>query len=494
MSDVVILSGTLIEQATPTRAIQIERTRRPLYRTAGPYVIAHHLRKHNISVQVIDYIQFLTTEDLLDLVRKFLPKDKNKPCILGISTTFLQMEEKSLPKHILEAIKTIKVEHPNLTVVAGGARAHQIQLKANGIAYGIYSYSEDTTLKLFNSLLGRTPLDHKFKFNKKIVQENTEFDQVESDFRFVDEDCIRPNESLPLEISRGCIFKCKFCRFPYIGKKKNDYIRCVNQIRAELIYNYEKFGTTKYYILDDTFNETPEKVKDFHDMVQSLPFKIFWCAYLRIDLIHRFPETAVWLKDSGLVGAFFGIESFHPEASALIGKGWSGKHGKDYILELKNNVWGKDVIMTISLIMGIPHEKWEDILETQQWLIDNEIDSWGWHGLAMSGKPDKTDQSEFEKNPDKYGFTFPTPGDYNDWHHPLVTKQEVDEWYRTANKTFKAPKRIGAWDLMEVLNYFDKDVAMSLELLANLKSETTERRMHYTKLYFEMLQDLPAAE
>jgi hypothetical protein len=495
MADVVILTGTLIEQATPTRAIQKERVKRPLYRTAGPYVIAHHLRKHDISVQVIDYIQFLTSEQLLNFIRKFLPKDKNKPCILGISTTFLQMEEKNLPKHILEAIKTIKVEHPNLTLVAGGAKAHQIQLKANGIAYAIYSYSEDVTLKLFNGLLGRTPLDHTFKLNnKKIIQDNTEFDQVESDFRFIDEDCIRPGEALPLEISRGCIFKCRFCRFPYIGKKKNDYIRCVEQIRAELIYNYEKFGTTNYYILDDTFNETPEKVKDFHDMVQTLPFKISWCAYLRIDLIHRFPETAVWLKDSGLVGAFFGIESFHPEASAIVGKGWAGKHGKDYILELKNNIWGDDVLMTISLIMGIPPETWEDILETERWLEDNNMDSWGWHGLGMSGKPDKTDQSEFEKNPEKYGFTFPNPDDYNDWHHPLITKKEVDEWYKISIATFKLPPKIGAWDVIEVFNYFDKDLAMSAELLANHKLEIAEKRATYTKLYFKMLKELPDAE
>jgi hypothetical protein len=491
MADVIILSGTLMDQATPSRVVQLDSDDRSLYRTAGPYVIAHHLRKNGISVQVIDYIQFLSAEELLALVLKFLPKNKNKRCILGLSTTFLQLDDKKLPAHILDVIKSVKLEYSNLKVVAGGARAHQIPRKTNFINFSIYSYSEDITLKLFNGLLRKTPLDEEFKLNKKFIKDNHEFNIIESDFRFIKEDCIRPKESLPLEISRGCIFKCKFCRFPYIGKKKNDYIRCTEQIKAELIYNYENFGATNYYILDDTFNETPEKVKAFYDMTQTLPFKITWCAYLRIDLIHRFPETAIWLRDSGLIGAFFGIESFHPEASALIGKGWSGKHGKDYILELKNNIWGDGVIMTLSLIMGVPPETWEDILETQKWLVDNNIDGWAWHGLAMSGKIDKTDQSEFEKNPAKYGFTFPNPEDLNDWHHASVTKKQVDEWFKVSRNTFQTPLKVGSWNVVEMLNYFDKEVVIDLNFKKNFYKEIKNKRIEWTALYFKMLHELP---
>jgi hypothetical protein len=491
MAEVIILSGTFMEKSTPSRVVQIDSDDRSLYRTAGPYVIAHHLRKNGISVQVIDYIQFSTSEEILFLVEKFLPKDNDKHCILGISTTFLQLDGKKLPASILDVIKTVKLKYPNLKVVAGGARAHQIPMKANCIDYSIYSYSEDLTLSLFNGLLNKTPLDPEFKVNRKIIKDNQEFNIIESDFRFVKEDCVRPKESLPLEISRGCIFKCKFCRFPYIGKKKNDYIRCTEQIRAELIYNYETFGTTSYYVLDDTFNETPEKVKAFYDMTQTLPFKITWAAYLRVDLIHRFPETAIWLKNSGLVAAFFGIESFHPEASALIGKGWSGKHGKDYILELKNNIWGDDVIITLSLIMGIPPETWEDISATQNWLIENNIDSWAWHGLAVNGKSNKTDQSEFEKQPDKYGFTFPNQDDLNDWHHASVTKKQVDEWYKLSKKTFKYPPKIGSWNVIEMFNYFDKKDVMDVNFKRNAYAEIKTKRVEWTSQYFKMLRELP---
>ena len=477
MSDVVILSGTLITQPTPSRSQWMDPDERALYRTAGPYVIAHHLRKNNISVQVVDYIQFMSESQLVFFLKKFLPKDKSKPSILGISTTFFQIINKRLPDHIINAIVTIKSEYPKVKVVAGGARAHQLPAKYNHINYALYSYSEDITLELFNGILGKTKLDPKFKFKNTLSQDNTKFDIVNSDFRFSKEDCIRPNEALPLEISRGCIFKCKFCRFPHIGKKKNDYIRCVDRVREELIYNFETFGTTNYYILDDTFNETPGKVKDFYDMTQTLPFKINWCAYLRIDLIHRFPETAVWLKDAGLIGAFFGIETFHPEASALVGKGWSGKHGKDYILELKNNVWGNDVVITVSLILGIPPETWEDIEETQKWLYLNKIDNWGYHTLSMSGNPRKFDKSEFEKDPAKYGFTFPNPENLNEWEHTSgVTKKQVDKWYLKIKTEYPMTPKSGAWATVEMLNYFNKNSVMSAGFYESFLEETKYNR------------------
>ena len=493
MSDVVILSGTLIELPTASKRLVGNFHNRPLYRTAGPYVIAHYLRKNNISVQVVDYVQHLTEEQLVSFLRKFLPKDKSRPSIIGISTTFFQLVNRRLPKNILNAIKTIKSEYPKVKLVAGGARANQIPLEINFIDYGLYSYAEDLTLELFNGLLGKTALDHKFKLNKLFTQDNVNFDITKSDFRFIKEDCIRPKESLPLEISRGCIFKCKFCAYPHIGKKKNDYIRCIDQIREELIYNFETFGTTNYYMMDDTFNETPDKVKAFYDMTQTLPFKINWCAYIRIDLLHRFPETAVWLKDSGLIGAFFGIESFHPAASMLIGKAWSGKHGKDFILELKNNIWNNQVIMSISLILGIPPETWDDIVETQQWLIDNNIDNWSWHTLSISGrKSDSTDKSEFESNPKKYGFTFPNHNDIHDWYHDSgLTKKQVNDWFINVRKLFTSSPKVGSWDLIEMLNYFNKEIAMSENFHKEYISAIKINRRIWTNLYFKMLTELP---
>ena len=94
------------------------------------------------------------------------------------------------------------------------------------------------------------------------------------DFKWTEQDGIIPDEPLPLDISKGCIFACAFCQYPHIGKTKFDYIRGMNYIEDELRFNYEKFGTTKYYILDDTFNDSVYKMQASKEMTDRLPFKI----------------------------------------------------------------------------------------------------------------------------------------------------------------------------------------------------------------------------
>jgi radical SAM superfamily enzyme YgiQ (UPF0313 family) len=42
-------------------------------------------------------------------------------------------------------------------------------------------------------------------------------------------------ETLPIELARGCIFKCKFCSYPLLGKKKGTYLRDFSQVKDEMI-------------------------------------------------------------------------------------------------------------------------------------------------------------------------------------------------------------------------------------------------------------------
>jgi radical SAM superfamily enzyme YgiQ (UPF0313 family) len=189
-----------------------------------------------------------------------------------------------------------------------------------------------------------------------------------------------------------------------------DYVRGMDYIRNELIYNWEMFGTTRYMILDDTFNDTESKMQSFYDMTQTLPFKITYTAYLRADLINRFPDTAHMLKESGLWGAFHGLESLHPHASNIIGKAWSGRHAKDFIPKLYHDLWKGEIPQQLSFIVGLPKETREDLNNTVKWFQENNLWSLVFYSLGLIGINERESKitllSEFDRNADKYGFTF----------------------------------------------------------------------------------------
>jgi len=66
--------------------------------------------------------------------------------------------------------------------------------------------------------------------------------------------------------------------------------------------------------------------------------------------------------------------------------------------------WKNDVTMHLSFIVGFAEESIIDYLETQIWCIDNKIDSWAWNPLYIDTRQ-KLFSSEFDRNPEKFGFT-----------------------------------------------------------------------------------------
>jgi hypothetical protein len=254
-------------------------------RTLGAYQIAHHLRNHNYTVQVIDFTDYFTTEELCKAADKFID---SSTLAVGVSTTFYKGEDSNefmpadikrtldfneFPENVLETLSYIKSNHTNIKFVAGGARTELLQNNPM-IDKVIQGYAEDEMLKYIDFLSG------KFKIRTNFNIENL-------NHKFLAQDVIMPNETLPIEISRGCIFKCTFCAFPLNGKSKMDYLRSPEEIKEELISNYENFGTTNYFLGDDTFNDSTFKLEQLHKIFTSLPFKIKDRKSTRLNSSHQ---------------------------------------------------------------------------------------------------------------------------------------------------------------------------------------------------------------
>jgi radical SAM superfamily enzyme YgiQ (UPF0313 family) len=230
---------------------------------------------------------------------------------------------------------------------------------------------------------------------------------------------ILPNEGLPIELARGCIFKCKFCSYPLLGKKKGTYLRDPEEIRDELIKIYEAHGTTSYYFVDDTFNDDNDKIEALHKVFTSLPFQPKFSAYLRIDLINRYPHQADLLSEMGLIGNYFGLETMHPDSAKAIGKGLSPNKVKDRLYWLQDK-WKNKVNMAAGFILGLPYDNIQYFDELINWCMekDNPIQNIAFYPLYMYPhlkKNLKEYASEFSLNPEIYGYEFDHPTTPNFW-------------------------------------------------------------------------------
>ena len=261
-------------------------------KSAGPYRIANEVRKKGYECQIVNLLFHFTNDELLKLCEKFI---NNDTLIVGLSTTFwdnplIREKRKDFLKIIISHTRT----KSKAKIVLGGTMAliYAEHIKADACFTG---FGEGAFNKYLESFQGHSHLIPNFvtdigtnvyEFNK----DTTEFDFNSSVIEYVPHDCLDQGESTVIEISRGCIFKCDFCAYPLNGKKKMDYIKYESILRDELIRNYDNYGITNYTFSDDTFNDSPYKVEMLHKLFTSLPFKINFSSYLRLDLLNAHRE------------------------------------------------------------------------------------------------------------------------------------------------------------------------------------------------------------
>jgi len=340
-------------------------------RYAGPYRLATELRANQYSTKVVVGAGYYSKETLIEMLDRCID---NKTLVLGISTTFMvdyaarstANDENSLcfPNRAIENINAVichyKTKFPNLKVVLGGPSCRKKNIDPEFVDLYVEGYADNLLVDYVKDVDKQRPIFSKQFFNKKPFYSNplsADFKFRDSKIIFEDEDNIIYGETLPLEISRGCIFKCKFCSFPLKGRssRDNSFIKTTHNLKEELERNYDMFGTTKYIFCDDTFNDSVPKMEALYEMISSLPFSIEFAAYIRLDLLYAHQDTIDLLKKMGLRGAFFGIETLDETSKKNIGKGQSPDKTLR-AMELVNQKWKDEISVTCSFIYGLPGE------------------------------------------------------------------------------------------------------------------------------------------
>lgn len=411
----------------------------------GAHRLASHLRSHGYTVLVIDFSIALTFEHWTEICTHAVGSNTQ---MIGISTTWLpfrkpfadnakvnpqphwhdwgtDMFQKPYPEQLTFTLDLVKGNankwfdvarsiNPKIKFIAGGTKIDwYMDLPVDHFINGM---GENQIIDYLTQPRRIWPklISHDTKSNARdwgwttCSTQYTKFDQIQS------------KEILNLETSRGCRFACKYCSFPLIGNKDlASYLKTEETIYNELMENYNKWGTTRYYILDDTFNDSEEKIELMHRVNKRLPFDLNYWAYIRVDMLAQNYDTIRLLLESGLRSCFMGIESFDPKTSKFVGKGMSEQKRKDALYECKR-VWGDKVGIRAGYIIGLPFENEESVRRQAEWFAeeDNPINLSIDYAPLMINPPGvfkNNPMSEIDRNYEKYGYVIPDMNKHLFW-------------------------------------------------------------------------------
>jgi radical SAM superfamily enzyme YgiQ (UPF0313 family) len=379
-------------------------------RPLGMYVIASYLRQHNIPTQTLWGWRNFSHDVFIKICKKFL-NDRVK--VIGISSTLLSNSINNFfgldNKELYKRFNLIKQLAPNAKIIVGGSQTTYYNLStipgSEFVDVFISGQGEQAILEFVkvvdsNTKITTTSITPPITSDKIYKYNNFATTQV----KFDPSDCLVDGEAMGIEFARGCIFKCKFCSYELTGKAPGDYTKSEEILRKELLHNYKYFGITHYYSADDLINDNEEKIDMILKVSKSLPFKLTYSGYLRLDLIRRFPNMAKKLKDSGLVATFFGIETINDASGRAVGKGL-GLNRINEALEICDQAWEGTVAGTAGLILGLPKDTDESKFQICDWLnstsVRSVIKECSINPLYITPK---LGLSDIDKNPEKFGY------------------------------------------------------------------------------------------
>lgn len=400
-------------------------------RPAGLYRIVSEARNLGFTAKPIWNFNQMSDREFMGCVSKFISKDTK---ILGISATIMNSPFDPTRNYFFGIsdedfrfrMRFVKKKFPEIKIVVGGS---QIDAADNHyltqypeVDYFVSGQGE----RILKEMLLGTPVIRQDRGINLISDKDhpyKDFNQCRN--ILTEDDVILPGEALPLEIARGCIFACAFCNYDLLGKKANDFTRTAENLKDELINNYERFQTQHYYIIDDLINDSHEKVQMLEKVISELPFDITFTGYNRLDLYWRFPDLAKRLADIGFKAALFGIETINDPSGKVVGKGLGKKRIEETLYRLRD-VWKDNVIIDGSFIIGLPYDNPETVNELEDWLDkmidDNIFQTVDINALNLNPFNKK---SQIFRNPEKYGYNFNISNDYKD-----ARGNRMNFWYK----------------------------------------------------------------
>lgn len=484
-------------------------------RPLGAYRIANMLRNVGYNILVVDMYCTLSIDELKEILAATISKDT---LFFGYSSTMFSASkqyssplmayehdsEPGIPtsrEYFIETNAYVKSLNPNIKTMYGGACTMQMRRILEDdprdffLDYLVEGYCEGIIAEVVNNIRDNIPQKVSGKINNTEIinwdQRGSLFDFRNHKHLWHESDLIMDGEVLPIEVARGCIFRCKFCSFPLIGKRKDDlsYLRTEENLIEEIVRNYENHKTTKYSIVDDTFNERNDKILMMLKARDKAKVDLEFSAYIRLDLVAARPEQIEMLRDLNVNIQYYGIETLTEQSAKAIGKPGQPEKLLETIHKMHEAFKGK-VSMHSGHIIGLPHETRETVEESIRRLIGSELSSVMflplWLGQSAYG------ESELLKNPEKYGYRHIGNGEWETdyWTHDDAVEvvMKHTELNHDSGRT-----KLSLMEITGMLNlgYEFKDVyniPVKEFTQGYLREETTRKHLEYRAKYLNSLR------
>ena len=393
----------------------------------------------DLNYEVFNFIfkyRDVTPMKIADHWKKILHENlkEYKPDMVGISCTFTMNHES-----MVEYFKEVKNYDKKIICVAGGVHVsnatEQVLKDSTNIDFANTYEGEKSFIdfikyinnkKDFNSLSQINFLQNNqlVEISKRSTPEHDELNVI-PDYSTIDISKLtsigeigtfrywRPKNSIGSAVlnNKGCRARCSFCSVRNFNGK-GVRAKSVETVVEEIKYLNEKYGVNHVTWLDDDLFFDVKRTMNLFNSIAKLNLNLTWDASngLIASSVVAHPELMSAAKESGCIGAYFGIESGNDQILKKIYKPSGVKHYKK-LGPLMNS--HPEIFTRGFLIIGFPDETLSQIQDTIKISTEMALDWYTvnlltplpsteiYDQMVMAGKAEKNDL-----NIEGEGFTF----------------------------------------------------------------------------------------
>ena len=260
----------------------------------------------------------------------------------------------------------------------------------------------------------------------------------------------KPNEAIPMpiNIARGCVFKCTFCHYVYWHDPYRH--RSAENVIAEIKQNQKKYNANFFNFWDELSFHKIGPANKFLDQLIEADLKIHWTCSVRADLMGKDVDNkgkpiprkerldlAKKFVKAGCVSVAYSLESGSDEILKVMNKKIESKYFKEQVHICRE----AGLVTNTSLVIGYPQETSETISHTMSQLEKLKVyPSTGFLlPLPETGMWNHAIENNYIKDIDSYLTQITERQDFSLNMTEMSEedlKSETLEWLKRLNKNF----------------------------------------------------------